>query len=493
MPTLDMFEYRGRPLTHGTKMISNLSSRLFEEVKPGFFRLLGYESALLYLDAVDAIASSLPSRGGGLTRADTVEIVCDILRMNPGVSLEDETPADSTIALRGNLLLNKLISSGWIEVPERNDYQKEIFLDAHAETMLAALRQIAKSDPAQFTGRLRNACHTLCDVNASTSLTWDDLRACLENLEAGMRELKTMSKSVERLTRRQLGAATLGESVAIVYGDFSSEIGNKCYRELVRAQLPEKLVAARRSLGVLTDHNDVLERLQRGVMHHDKTLNAGEASAVVMQTLEHVELAILSVEPLTERVDARTAEFARRSRARIYYLSSVGSSRARNMQDVFSLIAERYSGVRLANVTEEIALPGLQIGDFGMICGDSLRTPPAARALNEIEAVEDDISDEDKEHCVSEMASNIAFSVTVDRAHRFLEIIGCSHGKSMSSADMDIRGTSDEIEDLISVLLYANTDDADYKVEVPDEPGINRQTDVKGGYKIERFEVTRNE
>lgn len=474
--------------------MSNLSNRLFEEVKPGFFRLLGYESAFVYLDAVDAIALAIPSRGGGLMRVDALEIVAEILRMNPGVSLEDETPADATVALRANLLLNKLIASGWLEVPERNDYQKEIFLDAHAETLLAALRKIAQSDPAQFTGRLRNACYNLCDADAISAFTWDDLTACLENLEAGMRELKTMRKSVERLTRRQLGTATLGESVAIVYGDFSSEIGNKCYRELVRAQLPEKLVAARRGLNALAaDQAEVLARLQKGAMHHDKSLSASEALALVMRTIEHVEAALLSVEPLTEQVDARTAEFARRSRARIYYLSSVGSSRARYVQNVFQLIAERYSGVRLANVIGDGGLPGLQIADSGTLCADSLRMPPASRGISEIEAVDDDVSEEDREKCVNEMAANIAFSVTVDRAHRFLENVGCLPGQTISSADMAIRGTSDEIEDLISVLLYANTDDADYSVEVPDEPGIARQTDVKGGYLIERFKVTRNE
>lgn len=76
-----------------------------------------------------------------------------------------------------------------------------------------------------------------------------------------------MSKSVERLTRKQLGAATLERSVTIVYGDFSSEIANKCYRELVRAQLPEKLVQAGRGLDHLSTRESVLVRLQKGLMH----------------------------------------------------------------------------------------------------------------------------------------------------------------------------------------------------------------------------------
>lgn len=93
-----------------------------------------------------------------------------------------------------------------------------------------------------------------------------------------------MSKSVERLTRKQLGAATLERSVTIVYGDFSSEIANKCYRELVRAQLPEKLVQARRGLDHLSTRESVLNRLQTGVMHHRPNIDAADAMVEVIRT-----------------------------------------------------------------------------------------------------------------------------------------------------------------------------------------------------------------
>lgn len=472
--------------------MSSFSTRLFEEVKPGFFRLLGYESAFLYLDSIDAVATAIPSRGGGLLRPEALGILEDILRINPGTPLEEETPEDASIGLKANLILNKLISSGWLEEPERSDYQKEIFLDAHAETMLAALRQISQLDTAEFTGRLRNACHTLCDNQAVSSLTWDDLKACLGNLEVGMRELKSMSKSVERLTRKQLAAANLAESVAVVYGDFSTEIANKCYRELVRAQLPEKLVEARRALLALTDNDEVHKRLQKGAMYHDKALDAGKASSLVTQTLDLVESALLSVEPLTEHVDARTAEFARRSRARIHYLSAVGSSRGRQVQNVFQMLSERFTGTRLANADDDMSLPGLQICDPGIIGTDSLRTPPSARSIGEIEAIADDVSDEDKELCLDQMASNLAFSLTVDRAHRFLERVNCGCGQKLSSADMDIL-TSDDIEDVVSLLLYSDTEDADYRIEVSDDLSVSREIDRKGGYAIERFEVIRDE
>jgi hypothetical protein len=475
--------------------MGSLSTQLFEEVRSDFFRILGYESAPLYLDAVDAIASAMPARGGGIARADALEIIGDILRMNPGASVEGQTPENSTIPAKSNLVLNKLTGSGWVEEPERSDYQRHIFLDPNAEILLDALRRIAQPDPAQFTGLLRTACNDLADEGAAGTFSWEDLRACLTNLDSGVRELKAMSKSVERLTRKQLGAATLERSVAIVYGDFSSEIGNKCYRELVRAQLPEKLVQARRGLSRLMADESVLARLLKGLMHHRRDIAAGDAMAEVVRTTESVETALHSIEPLSERVDARAAEFTRRSRARIHYLSTVGSSRARQVQEVFRIVGERFNGMRLTLADDDFGMPGLRLGEPGIITGESLRRPPSERTLTDVDAIEDDISEAERERCVEQMASNIAFSVTVDRAHRFLDEIGCLPNHTISSADLPLKGTSDEIEDVVSLLLYANTDSARYEVNVPhrDVAEAERESDQKGGYIIERFEVTRHE
>lgn len=471
-----------------------LSTQLFEEVRSDFFRILSFESAALYLDAVDAIASTMPKRGGGIARQEALEIIADILRMNPGTAVEGQTADNSTVAAKSNLVLNKLIASGWLEEPERSDYQRQIFVDANAEILLDAIRRIAQPDPAQFTGLLRTACNDLADSNAVESFSWEDLRACLTNVDSGVRELKAMSKSVERLTRKQLGAATLERSVAIVYGDFSSEIGNKCYRELVRAQLPEKLVQARRGLDLLSSRENVLARLQKGLMHHRPEIATGDAMIDVIGTLEAVEAGLHSIEPLTERVDARAAEFARRSRARIHYLSAVGSSRARQLQDVFRTISERFSGMRLALVEDDGQLPALRIGEAGIVSAESLRRPPTERTLTEIDSIEDDVSDDERERCVEQMASNIAFSVTVDRAHRFLDEIGCEPGATISSADLPLKGTSDEIEDVVSLLLYADTESARYDISVPDRDSIEGEikSDQKGGYLIDRFEVTRH-
>jgi hypothetical protein len=253
------------------------------------------------------------------------------------------------------------------------------------------------------------------------------------------------------------------------------------------------LVQALRGLDHLSTRESVLSRLQKGLMHHRPEIIAGDAMTKVIRTFELVEAGLHSIEPLTERVDARAAEFARRSRARIHYLSAVGSSRARQMEEVLRFISERFGGMRLALAEDDFGLPRLRVGEAGIISGESLRRPRAERTLSEVDSIEDDVSDDERERCVEQMASNIAFSVTVDRAHRFLDEIGCEAGGTVSSADLPLKGASDEIEDVVSLLLYADTESARYEVTVPEEDSIgDRKADLKGGYWIDRFEVRRD-
>ena len=65
---------------------------------------------------------------------------------------------------------------------------------------------------------------------------------------------------------------------------------------------------------------------------------------------------------------------------------------------------------------------------------------------------------------------------------------------TICSADLPIKGNSDEIEDVVSLLLYADTESAQYEVTVPttERSDDDRKADLKGGYLIDRFEVKRN-
>ena len=136
------------------------------------------------------------------------------------------------------------VAAGWIEEEKRSDYRRTLFLEPAAQTLLEALRAIVSQNIASFTGKLRLVCDRLAALSYPHSredLPWEELKNCLVLVRAGLRELRTIRKQVERYAQRQLKTASIAEALDIIYGEFSALITQQCYRELIHARLPERL------------------------------------------------------------------------------------------------------------------------------------------------------------------------------------------------------------------------------------------------------------
>jgi hypothetical protein len=170
---------------------SDLAARLLREVPPAFFGVLASQNAPLYNDALDALERGI-SIGGSLTRTEAGDVVLEVLRKHPDFALGDEFPDSraqaATLSGQANLILRRLIDTHWLHEPQRPDYQRIITFDANGEILLAALHQIARGEPAQFTDKIQIACGTLLNPDAFTDKPLGDLEGCLANLHGGLRE-----------------------------------------------------------------------------------------------------------------------------------------------------------------------------------------------------------------------------------------------------------------------------------------------------------------
>ena len=203
---------------------ADLAARLFTEVAPVFFGVLSSRNAAIYLDTLDALEHALSS-GGSLTRAEAVDVVVEILREHPefdsGGEFPDALAETATLSGQANLILRRLVETRWLHEPQRPDYQRIVTFDPNGEILLAALRQIARGEPAQFTDKIQIACGTLLNHEAFTDKALGDLEGCLANLQTGLRELRQMLKGIERHTRHLLAAQTLRENLRVLYDEFS--------------------------------------------------------------------------------------------------------------------------------------------------------------------------------------------------------------------------------------------------------------------------------
>jgi len=476
-----------------------LSKLLYEEVGPEFFRVLCGANARLYIDSLNALHLEIGESTQGLSRQGAVEVVLEVLeRHHAGLHPDDDGAANpgTVEALtspreQANFILNHLISRGWLSEPQRPDYQRLISVEQPAEVILNALHQIAEPAAAQFTDKLLMVCTTSTSPDSFEENAWSDLEGCIANAKAGLQELRAMQKSVERYTRRQLAATTLRENLSVLYDEFSESIGHSCYRELLRVRLPVRLKQAAYRLENLAENPAVLETMQREVMRRGLATEPESALALIRLRIHELFELLAAIEPQTELMDRRTAEFARRSFARFRYLQEIGSARREQVQGVFEAINQRFRGQRISDIDAGEAFPVVQVSDARIVGGlESLCFPRRRAGTGEILPIDDDLTEEEYDAALLEMEGNLRDSLTVFRANRFVDLLEFDKTGRLSSADLPIP-TTDELTDLAALLLHSGSTDATYRLHLAREDHYEGPVpaDNQAGYWIERFEI----
>lgn len=473
--------------------MASLGSTLFSELTPKFFGVLAGANARVYLDVIDALERECAARGDSLDRADALEIIDRILEAGLAYDAEEGEAEGEDAGNPAALILRRLLAAKWLEEEKHADYRRTISVEPTAQTLLEALRAMVSQSIASFTGKLRLVCDRLANLrfpHSRTELIWEELKNCLTHTRAGLRELRLIRKQVERFAQRQLKTATLTETLDIIYNEFSQLITQQCYRELIHARLPDRLREAMAGLNELEQDNLALQKLREDYI---RTQPDGDRAALeIGRTIEELARALGDVEPSADRVDASTADFARRSRSRIRYIQDVGSARRQQVKVIFDHVRDHLAGARLADLEDRMELPPARLVDSGLVGMGSL-----ARSRRSIDPatrrpVVSALTEEDREESLREMERNLRNALRLDRANRFVERLGLDPGEKVSSADMSVP-TEDDLLDVISCLVFASAGGANYRLETeramnPDQPV---SFDQKGEFEIERFEVER--
>lgn len=480
--------------------MGSLAKELFLEVRPGLFRVLAGRNSATYVDVLDALEIESAQRHEGMSREEALSIVSDVLAEHPEFNPEEveilnESPGEfASLAPRerARRVLDYLARKdvGWIEDVQLPDWQRRVRFDAHGATLLEALRRIARPDAAVFTDPFVGVCATLANVDAFAKEPFIHLENCLKGATDGLRELRGMGKSIERLIRRQLEARTLGESYAVVFDQYAEQVGHECYAGLVRAQLPARLDAARERIRQILGDTDLLHKMQAEVMRREDS-EAAPAMARVRNHLQELEDKLDFVQPLADEIDHRTAEFTRRSLARSHYLQEVVGERRGQIKELFEKINQSFPGRRLVDLAELSDLPPLLLPNAKLLAGrDSLYEPLRRRTLEENAPVDDDVTDAMRDHARAQLGGAMRNSLTVARANRFVERLPGGKGARVASHELPIRN-EDDMDDMVALLLHAESAESRYRVEVPsahDDSGPTER-DHKLTYNFDRFFV----
>ena len=481
-----------------------LSTALFRETRgTGFFRILASKNAPFYLDVLDSFDRETADRPDGMAREEAIALILETLSIHPEFEPDPENPdlespeAPATEGReRARIILDSLLRCRWLEEPARRDWRRRILLDAHAVTLLSALRRVAWPDAAIFTDKLTGVCALLANETELCERPWETVETCLATVREGLNELRSMQKSVQRFTRRQMEEDTLQGNLAVVFDDYSEQMSRSCYASLVRARLPLRLPEAVRRIGdrLATDAG-ALATMQTEVLRRHPDMSAENARVHVAQALDELISLLERVLPMADEIDRRTADFTRRSLARFRYLQDIAGERRSELKATFEALNRQLAGRR---ITQPGALPpGLpELPDFllpavKLPAGlDSLHTPPQRRTPLEQEAFAEDLDESERMAGLRDMERALREAVSVQRANAFVHSLPGGKGSRIESSDIPISGEKG-LTDLIALLLHAESGEARFRLDVqrltrePESPAV----DPLDGCSVERFAI----
>jgi len=476
-----------------------LSTSLYREVRdPAFFRVLAGKNAPTYVDVLDVLDRECTEQPDGLERDDAIEIIAEVLARHPEFQPEEDSaepaPSAGTLPPReaARRVLDHLARCHWLEEPPRKDWRRRLYFDAHGSTLIAALRQIAHPEAAVFTDKLTAVCSMLANEVALIEEPLQTVDTCLANTRQGLGELRTMQKSVQRLTRRQLEEDTLKGNLALVFEDYAEQIAHGAYAELIRARLPARLPeAVRRINDRLQDDPAAMAEMQTELLRRESTLSAETARARVRQRLDELAHLLDLVQPMADEIDRRTADFTRRSLSRFRYLQDVTGERRSEVRDFFMKANGMLAGKRLSSAWELPELPALRLPETRMPAGlDSLYAPVTRRIAGEQAALDDEVTDAERDEGLRGMERALRDSLSVRRANEFVKRLPGEKGARISSADLPVTSEAD-LTELIALMLHAESSEAAYKLEsARSRADVNEiALDTLPGARVEHFDL----
>ncbi|MGB8167314.1 MAG: Wadjet anti-phage system protein JetA family protein [Chthoniobacteraceae bacterium] len=482
-------------------MTTVLSTALYREVRPEFFRVLaGAKTGRLYVDALDALERAAAQRVQGIERDDALALVEEAVEAHADVPLDEADPASATLSTRekARAVLDTLRRAGWLEDEERSDWQKLVHFHPSGQALMQTLRRLAFPEGVVFSDKLVSVCTTLARRDAVNDPLreepWQHVESSVAALQEGIAELRGMQTAIERHTRQQLAAATLRENLALLFDQFAERIGHACYAELVRARLPLRLGEARRRVEELEYDAELLGKMQAELLRRESTLSPETAMSRVRLRLEELSDLLQSVVPVADAVDRRTAEFTRRSLARFRYLQETTSESRAHVQEFFETLNRHFAGRRIAELENAgIEFPELRVHDTRLLAGvESLYSPRLRRVAGEIEPLDDEASEDQQDDALRRLRAAMRDSMTVARANRFVEQLLPERKTSIRSENIPLH-CEEDLADLIACLLHAHAGDARYRVDVARErtDADAAEYDAKLSYRIERFTLTR--
>lgn len=438
----------------------SLGTKLAPLLGGGFFRPLSRPTAAVYIDCAERLVEAA-DEGGQLPHEEARMLIREVLVQHPNIQLdEDEGGQFRDLNLRAAQFFKKLLEVHWIQPRRVSLDENYVLISPPLRRLLRMLRELGEDRPAElrdFASTLRALCKDMLAEGAldPKKLDPEEMRQTVKDLLERAGRADDQMHGVETLILQhefaQRESQTAQETLHRFLVDFHAGEHMMCYDALQEGGLLPRLNQARTVAQEALYDPFTKQRLAEGLAKHFD-LDDATAYTEAERLLVKLEKQLATI-PVKQRIiDGRMADFSRFSDARYRYQTEMRGRRPEQIKAYMDRAAHIHAGQSFSNLANEPGMPLLSpVVElyFGL---DSLSRPRRQRPSVDL-SIEATPDAADNEAAKEEIRRRNLYSLTPQRAARFIESHLAEKGTRVSTEDLSVM-TEDDLLDLMAVLAF---------------------------------------
>ena len=445
---------------HCLGLVLPLSQRLQRNLPEGFFRVLAWSSAAVYVDCVDRLVDA-SGEAGRLPLAEARALVQETVLSHSSLTwTENEGGLLVDARIRASRVFNNLLNMRWIEEKPESLHDRWIIMSPALRPLLRLLQELASEEIGElksFADTLESACRTLEieGILDPAKQTADSLRATVselnQRLDQAISQLFAVEKVIHIFEQRQLQSESGAETLQIIYGDFSQGQHMVCYDVLHRRGLLPRLHRARNSVRDAADNPLLQQRLAESIAKEFE-ISEDDAWSRAGEWMAKLTRALGGIRQRAEAVDSRIASFHQLSKQRYFYQSQMRGRRPDLAKAICDAANERWADGKFSDLDGEPMFK-LRATEVELFHGtSSLATPRRGRMRPSLSLGSPQITPPDAAE-MERLRERQRVAVTPQRAARLVGALLPSKGATITTRQMEIN-TEEMFLDLISAASF---------------------------------------
>lgn len=439
---------------------------LFEQVPDNFFSVLAGPLKELHAGLLFLVYEQYRRTIYTLPRETVIDLFCEFLETTemeqwPEDGEEDSMPVQN-VRERANLLLRKLVETGWLNQEQHHDYNFKISVPDYALALLETLDKICSGYRMEFRGRVLSIYQNL---TGEEGLSYVALQQAAEHTSDLIDGLKRLNHSIKGYTEKLLKKKDPHEIMRHIFDEYHTQVLGEQYYRLKTSEHISKY------------RTGILSRVREWQANRPEILNQAARMVEERQApdrltgentlydwLDFIEDSFRQMDELLEEIDRRNVQYARSAVEKLRFQLQQGRGVGKHLSTVLlSLARQAAAEGEYAEAPSEVTAL-IRLFPQRMIDEYSIKTPPRQAREHQPRPLEvPEVDRETRDARLARFRQRVQDEVTVDEINRYvLELLQDRPQLPLSEVPLHTR---EQWVKLIYMLLFSRSRRARYLLE----------------------------